>query len=91
MFICSNKLSQLKQKIMEVLKRLETIDDIRAELDRVEQEEQSISRQILFNLTGKQEYYDIPDETTAVKSSAIEYNRITSEIRKMGSSIEGIA
>ena len=89
--ICCNKHQQLKQNNMEVLKRLETIDDIRAELDRVEQEEQSISRQILFNLTGKQEFYDIPDETTAIKASAIEYNRITSEIRKMGSSIEGTA
>ena len=75
---------------MEVLKQLETVDDIRAELERVEQEEKSLSRKILFNLTGNQDYYDIPEESTAVKASVVEYNRITSEIHKMGSSIEGI-
>lgn len=74
---------------MDILQHLATIDDIKMELEKVEEEEQSLSRQILFNLTGNQDYYDIPTDNAVVKSSAIEYNRIASDLRTMGSSIKG--
>ena len=68
---------------------LATIDDIKNELEKVKEEEQSLSRQILFNLTGNQDYYDPQACTDVVKSSAIEYNRIASDLRTMGSSVKG--
>lgn len=74
---------------MDILQHLATIDDIKTELEKVEEEERSLSRQILFNLTGNQDYYDIPTDNAVVKSSAIEYNRIASDLRTMGSSIKG--
>lgn len=74
---------------MDILQHLATIDDIKNELEKVKEEEQSLSRQILFNLTGNQDYYDPQACTDVVKSSAIEYNRIASDLRTMGSSVKG--
>ena len=74
---------------MDILQHLATIDDIKNELEKVKEEEQSLSRQILFNLTGNQDYYDPQACTDVVMSSAIEYNRIASDLRTMGSSVKG--
>ena len=74
---------------MDILQHLATIDDIKDELEKVKEEERSLNRQILFNLTGNQDFYDPQACTDVVKSSAVEYNRIASDLRAMGSSVKG--
>ena len=73
---------------MDFLQQLTTVDDIKSTLESIQQEENGLSRQILFNLTGSQDFYDIPDDDTAVKSSVIEYNRIVFDLQSIGSSVE---
>ncbi len=73
---------------MDFLQQLTTVDDIKSTLESIQQEENGLSRRILFNLTGSQDFYDIPDDDTAVKSSVIEYNRIVSDLQSIGSSVE---
>ena len=73
---------------MDFLQQLTTVDDIKSNLESIQQEENGLSRRILFNLTGSQDFYDIPDDYTAVKSSVIEYNRIVSDLQSIGSSVE---
>ena len=73
---------------MDFLQQLTTVDDIKSTLESIQQEENGLSWQILFNLTGSQDFYDIPDDDTAVKSSVIEYNRIVSDLQSIGSSVE---
>lgn len=73
---------------MDFLQQLTTVDDIKSTLESIQREENGLSRRILFNLTGSQDFYDIPDDDTAVKSSVIEYNRIVSDLQSIGSSVE---
>lgn len=73
---------------MDFLQQLTTVDDIKSTLESIQQQENGLSRRILFNLTGSQDFYDIPDDDTAVKSSVIEYNRIVSDLQSIGSSVE---
>ena len=73
---------------MDFLQQLTTVDDIKSTLESIQQEENGLSRRILFNLTGSQDFYDIPDDDTAVKSSVIEYNRIVSDLQSNGASVE---
>ncbi|KAK8804532.1 hypothetical protein WA588_004742 [Blastocystis sp. NMH] len=75
---------------MDFLQQLTTVDDIKSTLESIQQEENGLSRRILFNLTGSQDFYDIPDDDTAVKSSVIEYNRIVSDLQSIGSSVENV-
>ena len=73
---------------MDFLQQLTTVDDIKPTLESIQQAEDGLSRRILFNLTGSQDFYDIPDDDTAVKSSVIEYNRIVSDLQSIGYSVE---
>ena len=78
---------------MDFLKQLASVEEVMAELEAIEKEESTLERFILYNLTGDQEYYDISydisSENDTVKACALEYNRITADLRSMGQSVSG--
>lgn len=74
---------------MDFLKQLASVEEVVAELEAVQKEESTLERFILYNLTGDQEYYDISSENDTVKACALEYNRIASDLRSMGESVNG--
>lgn len=74
---------------MDFLKQLASVEEVVAELESIEKEESTLERFILYNLTGDQEYYDISSENDTTKACALEYNRIASDLRSMGESVNG--